>query len=82
MHNRFSDLDPKELAKRFNIAIEEAKKDLSIDTKIKNPTLKGGVCYVAHYGPQSRFSGIQKSSNLRCPGSLDLHDWSFAFGFP
>jgi hypothetical protein len=42
--------------------------------QIKNPTLKGGVCYGPHYGPQSRFSWIQKSSNLRCPGFLDLHD--------
>jgi predicted ATP-dependent endonuclease of OLD family len=42
--------------------------------KIKNPTLKGGVCYGPHYGPQSRFSCIQKSSNLRCPGFLDIHN--------
>jgi hypothetical protein len=25
-------------------------------TEIKNPTLKGGVCYGLHFGPHSRFS--------------------------
>ncbi len=42
-------------------------------TAAAHPTLKDGVCF----GPHARtpgFLGFQKSSSLRCPGPLDLHD--------
>lgn len=42
-HNRFSDCDPKELAKRFNIAIEESKKDLLIDATINLVVITGDI---------------------------------------
>jgi len=43
MNNRFSDLDPNELAKRFTIAINEAKKDLSIDMPIDLVVTTGDI---------------------------------------
>jgi hypothetical protein len=66
-----SELSSEEQKKRLGlIPSEEEKKAIQDQTACGHPTLKGGVCF----GPHARFSGNQKSSSLRCPGSLDTSD--------